>query len=115
MYQIKEYITAQGRSPFRRWLRKLTNGQRSKVQTAIRYMRRGLLRDTKYVGGGVYELRLHTGPGYRIYFGRDGEEFIILLVGGDKSSQRRDIPRAQGFWRAHLAGEGDVADSMQDC
>lgn len=114
MFQVKEYITARGRSPFRRWFDKLTEDQGSKVQTAIRYMRQGLFRDTKYVGGGVFELRLHTGPGYRIYFGRDGDEFIILLVGGDKSSQRRDIPRAQEYWRAHLAGEGDVTDSMQD-
>ena len=113
MYRVKEYITKQGRRPFQRWFRRLTTDQSTRVQSALMRVSEGLLRDTRHVGEGVYELRLHTGPGYRIYFGMDGKDLIILLIGGDKSSQQRDIDRAQGFWRAHLAGEGDVADRKQ--
>jgi putative addiction module killer protein len=59
----------------------------------------GNLGDHKSVGAGVWEARLAFGPGYRIYFGRDGESIILLLLGGAKASQARDIRRAQGFWR----------------
>ena len=114
MYRIREYITEQGRNPFQRWFRKLTKQQANRVNTALSRMITGQLQDTKHVGEGVYELRLHMGPGYRIYFGRDGARLIILLIGGDKSSQQRDIRRSQGFWRAHLAGEGNAADRQQD-
>lgn len=98
MFQVKEYITARGRSPFRRWFDKLTEDQSDRVNTALSRFTKGSLRDTKHVGNGVYEFRIHTGPGYRIYFGRDGEELIILLIGGDKSSQRRDVDKAKRFW-----------------
>lgn len=113
MYQIREYITEQGRNPFQRWLKRLAKQQAARIGQVLVRVSNGQLRDTKHVGDGVYELRLHIGPGYRIYFGRDGKDLIILLIGGDKSSQQRDIDRAQRFWRAHLAGEGDVADRKQ--
>ena len=110
MYRVKEYITKQGRNPFQRWLKKLTGVHAARVETVLARVRDGLLRDTKHMGNGVYELRLHAGPGYRIYFGRRGQDLIILLIGGDKSSQQRDIDRAQRFWRALLDGDGDVVE-----
>ena len=58
----------------------------------------GNMSEVKSVGGGVLERRLDFGPGYRLYFGRDGEAVIILLVGGTKSRQQRDIVTAQAFW-----------------
>jgi putative addiction module killer protein len=62
----------------------------------------GNLGDHKRVGAGVWEARLVFGPGYRIYFGKDGKSIILLLVGGTKASQRKDIRRAQSFWRDYL-------------
>lgn len=58
----------------------------------------GNLGDHKSVGGGVWEARLAFGPGYRIYFGKDGTSIILLLLGGDKASQAKDIHQAQRFW-----------------
>lgn len=115
MFQIKEYITARGRNPFRRWVSKLAKPQAARLGRVLVRMNKGLLRDTKHVGEGVHEFRIHTGPGYRIYYGRDGDDLIILLVGGDKSSQQRDIRRAQGFWRAYLKGVGDITELKLDC
>ena len=114
MYRVKEYITEQGRRPFQRWFRKLTADQGDRVNTALRHLRRGWLQGTKHIGNGVYELRMHTGPGYRIYFGRDGLDLIILLIGGDKSSQQRDIDRAKSFWREYRRRVGDDADSKRN-
>jgi putative addiction module killer protein len=57
----------------------------------------------------VFELRIHAGPGYRVYYGREGDAVVILLCGGDKGSQARDIERAEAYWREHRSrdrGEG---------
>ena len=57
--------------------------------------------DTRSVGEGVQELRIPFGPGYRVYFGREADAIVILLCGGDKSTQTRDIERAHDYWRDH--------------
>ena len=62
-------------------------------------MRQGIFGDHKGVGEGVLEHRIHDGPGYRIYFGRDGEKLVILLGGGTKKRQQRDIAAAQQLWQ----------------
>ena len=64
-------------------------------------MRLGNFGDTRSVGEGVQELRIPFGPGYRVHFGREGDAIVILLCGGDKSTQTRDIGRAQDYWRDH--------------
>ena len=64
-------------------------------------MRLGDFGDTRSVGEGVQELRIPFGAGYRVYFGREGDGIVILLCGGDKSTQTRDIERAQDYWRDH--------------
>jgi putative addiction module killer protein len=72
---------------------------------ALRRMRRGNLADHKGVGGGVFEHRIHDGPGYRVYFGKDGgkdgRKLIILLGGGTKRRQRRDIEAARKLWKRY--------------
>jgi putative addiction module killer protein len=62
----------------------------------------GNLGDHKSVGRGVWEARVMFGPGYRIYFARVGQRVVLLLLGGDKTSQNKDITRTQGFWRDYL-------------
>ena len=85
-------------SDFLDWLASLSD-QRARNKIAIRIARveAGLLGDVKSVGGGVSELRIDYGPGYRLYFTRRGQQIIILLCGGDKSSQARDIKAAQSM------------------
>ena len=99
---VRESLTAEGRNPFREWLGTLGVAVRARVQARVLRFELGNLGDRKSVGPGVWEARLAFGPGYRIYFGRNGEAVILLLLGGTKASQARDIRRAQGFWRDYL-------------
>jgi putative addiction module killer protein len=64
----------------------------------------GNLGDHKSVGSGVFEARVMFGPGYRIYFGKGGDSIIVLLIGGDKGTQSKDISPAQRFWRSYAEG-----------
>ena len=75
---------------------------KARVQARVLRFEMGNFGDHKSVGDGVCEARLVFGPGYRIYFGKDGNSLIVLLTGGDKGSQSQDISRAQGFWRAYV-------------
>lgn len=99
---IREYVTAGGRKPFREWLQTLEVTVRARIQARVLRFEMGNLGDHKSVGGSVWEARLVFGPGYRIYFGKDGKLIIVLLVGGTKASQKEDIRRAQRFWREYL-------------
>ena len=100
--EVKEYVDAQGRSPFGRWFDDLDDRAAAKVGTAIARFQSGNLSDFKSVGGGVLERRIHFGPGYRIYFAMDGDQLIVLLGGGTKDSQQSDIQNAQGYWKDYL-------------
>ena len=102
MYTITEYVTQRGRSPFKRWFDRLPAEQASRIDRALSQMAVGNLGDVRHVGGHVLEYRIHSGPGFRIYFGRDGRDLVILLIGGDKSSQTRDIRRAKEYWNDYL-------------
>ena len=96
--RAKNYINAADKSPFREWIRRIDGGTRSRINTRIRRIEEvGNYGDCEPVGDGVYELRLNVGPGYRAYFGIDGAE-IILLGGGDKSTQDSDIAKAKDCW-----------------
>lgn len=98
MLQVLEYLTAEGISPFGTWFGKLDAQAAAKVTVAVTRMAAGNFGDHKSVGAGVLEHRIDFGPGYRIYFGRDGETLVILLVGGTKMRQPRDIAAAKEFW-----------------
>lgn len=94
MIEIREYIDASGRNPFQRWYARLDSTTKIRVRTVLNRMESGNLSNAKGVGRGVLEYRMDFGPGYRIYFGRDGDTIIILLGGGTKSRQYRDIENA---------------------
>ncbi|KPY27610.1 type II toxin-antitoxin system RelE/ParE family toxin [Pseudomonas syringae] len=90
-------------STYMAWERRLKN-QKAKAAIAARIFRvaNGLMGDVSPIGQGVSELRIHVGPGYRVYFQQRGDELILLLCGGDKSSQSRDIETAKKLadqWR----------------
>jgi putative addiction module killer protein len=96
---VLAYRTRDGRLPFDNWLRELrdTNAV-ARILARIGRVRRGILGDCKSVGEGVSELRVAYGPGYRVYFGQRGETLVVLLCGGDKRTQERDIRQARLYW-----------------
>lgn len=96
--EILEYLDAGGCSPYRDWFDALNAAAAAKVTVAITRMRLGNLSNAKGVGGGVQEYRIDFGPGYRVYFGRDGDMLVILLAGGTKKRQQADIAIAQARW-----------------
>ena len=97
--EIRLYRNTSGKSPFREWIRELADIKAVDVINArLTRLRLGNFGDCKSVGDGVLELRVDFGPGYRIYFGRQGSQVVILLVGGDKSTQNSDIATAKGYW-----------------
>ena len=98
--ELEFYRTPNGRQPFTEWFESIRD---MKTQTRIRRqltrLEVGNFGDCQSVGGGVFELRIHFGPGYRIYFGKISNTVLLLLCGGDKSSQPRDIERAKAYWQ----------------
>ncbi|HEY6985253.1 MAG TPA: type II toxin-antitoxin system RelE/ParE family toxin [Rhodanobacteraceae bacterium] len=99
MAEVREYQTRNGRRPLSEWIDALRDqSARVRVLARIDRLRVGLRGDWKSVGSGVFELRLDHGPGYRIYCAEDGDQLVILLCGGDKRRQRRDIETAHEYW-----------------
>jgi putative addiction module killer protein len=99
MLEIRYYVAADDRQPFAEWFADLQPVTRAKITRAIARMEQGNLSNVKPVGGGVLEYRIDFGPGYRVYFGRDGEKLIILLTGGSKKRQQSDIEAALACWQ----------------
>ena len=99
---VREYETVDGKVPFRDWLATLDRATRARVQARVVRFEMGNLGDHKGVGGGVQEARVMFGPGYRIYFAQDGATLVLLLAGGSKGTQAKDIRRAKQYWRDYL-------------
>ena len=96
--QVKEYVTDRGVCPFREWLESLNITTKARIQAPILRFESGNLGDYQPVGSGVFEARLDFGPGYRIYFGVVTNNVLILLIGGDKRRQSKDIAKAKEYW-----------------
>jgi putative addiction module killer protein len=97
--EVRIYRLPDGRTPFLKWLNDLRDRQaRQRIQVRIARLRLGNFGQTRSLGEGVHELKVDYGPGYRIYFGRDGEALVILLSGGDKTTQNEDIKEAKQYW-----------------
>jgi putative addiction module killer protein len=100
------YERTDGRCPFLDWLTGLKEIKtRAAIRARLDRVRLGNLGDSKSVGDGVHELRISFGPGYRVYFGQDGLLLVVLLCGGDKGSQKRDIAKAKTLWREYYANK----------
>jgi len=91
MVEVRQYLDREGASPFAEWFDGLNAQAAAKVAAALTRIGLGNFSSVKGVSGGVYEYRLDFGPGYRIYFGKDGEILVILLGGGTKKRQQKDI------------------------
>lgn len=97
--KLQEYVTEEGKNVFRTWLRKLKDKTaRARIRVRLNRVRLGNLGDCKPVGEGVSELRIDYGPGYRVYFAQSGFTVVILLCGGTKHNQSKDIKLAQEYW-----------------
>ena len=100
MIEVRQYRTADGRAPFADWMDRLRDRQaRTRIVTRIDRLQAGLRGDWKTVGAGVFELRIDSGPGYRVYCGRDGVTLVLLLCAGDKRTQAEDIETAHAYWK----------------
>jgi putative addiction module killer protein len=98
MVAVREYLDDHGRSPFGRWFEELDAQAAARVATALVRLGQGNFSNVKGIGSGVFEYRLDVGPGYRVYFGKDGATLVILLAGGTKRRQQQDIADAQTRW-----------------
>jgi putative addiction module killer protein len=99
MVDIREYNDQGGHSPFRQWYDRLNAEAARKVTTALYRVGLGNFSNAKSVGTGVYDCKINFGPGYRVYFGKDGEQIVILLGGGTKPRQQNDISLALERWQ----------------
>ena len=95
---VLEYLDPAGRSPYAEWFNGLDAQAAAKVAIAVTRLGQGNFSNVKTVGGGVMEYKVNFGPGYRIYFGKDGDRLVILIGGGTKQRQRNDIQTARARW-----------------
>ena len=102
MIEVKVYQTTQGKWPFTSWYDGLKNHtDQLRIRKRVRQIALGNFGDSKSVGAGVYELRFFFGKGYRVYYAREQNAVILLLCGGDKSSQQKDIGKAKAYWKEY--------------
>ncbi len=110
--ELRLYETSSGACPFEDWLDALRDARgRARIRVRLDRIEQGNLGDCKSVGEGVRELRIDFGPGYRVYFAEDGPVIVLLLIGGNKSTQAKDIKTAKKYWNEYR--EGNDANTLQ--
>jgi len=111
IFNLKKYQPASGNVPFDDWLDDVSPVFRARIYANLARVEIGNWGNVKPIQGGnaseLYELRMFFGPGYRAYFGKDGSQLVILLCGGDKGSQRKDIAEAKKLWNEYLKRKGE--------
>jgi putative addiction module killer protein len=101
--QVIVYVDKQGKEPFTEWIESLRDIMgRKRILARIGRLEHGNYGDCKGVGEGVSELRMMFGPGYRVYIGEEADNIVVLLCGGDKSTQEQDIDTAQAYWKEYI-------------
>ncbi len=99
MIELLRYRREDGQEPFTDWLNAIRDKLAlARIRVRLRQVQAGNFGDSEPVGEGVIELRVHVGAGYRVYCGRHSKAFVLLLCGGDKSSQTTDIKQAKELW-----------------
>src|SRR5579862_2772686 len=98
MIELRGYIDERGNNRFANWFTDLDANAAAKVAMALTRMEQGNFSNVKSVGSGVFEYKIDFGPGYRIYFGKDGDHLVILIGGGTKKRQAQDIADAKECW-----------------
>lgn len=101
-YEVLIFSDRSGESPYLEWLATLDVKTRDRILKRVERMKLGQFGDYKKMDHDFYELRLFFGPGYRVYFGQHQATAMLLLTGGDKSSQNSDIKKAKEYWRIYL-------------
>lgn len=102
--EIRQYQTVDGRTPVAEWLDGLRDSvARARIVARLDRLSAGLRGDWKSVGAGVSELRIDHGPGYRVYYAQEGDTVVLLLCGGSKRTQAKDIERAHAYWKDYKA------------
>ena len=108
MIRVEEYITEQGESPFADWFNVLDARAANKVNTDLTRVAQGNTSNLKPIKGAFQEIRIDWGPGYRVYVGKDGDTLIILLGGGTKQRQQKDIDDAMKLWEEYKRRKREV-------
>ena len=114
MTEVLVYNTDAGAEPFTKWLASLDGIAFAKVQVYLARLAAGNTSNVKSLGDGVSELKIAFGPGYRVYFGWDGSQLVILLTGGTKQRQPADIVRAKLLWSEYQASKAKPDDGEND-
>lgn len=99
---VKKYITQEGDDPFNNWFERLDNKAKLAIDVYIVRVASGASKkNIKAIASGLYEIKINHGPGYRVYFAVKQNQYLLLLLGGDKSTQKRDIVKAKLYWRLY--------------
>jgi putative addiction module killer protein len=96
--EVRLFCDSNSKEPFIHWLEKLDNVTRRIIENRVSRLSLGNYGDHKRIDQDIFELRFHIGSGYRVYFAEDGDTIVILLLGGDKKTQKRDIEKAKEYY-----------------
>lgn len=103
LYELRLYQSTTGKEPYTEWEKSLDKTTLARIDARLTRIRAtGNIGNHASVGDGVYELKFDFGPGYRIYFGLEADTCMILLLGGSKNGQQKDIDKAKTYWKNHL-------------